>query len=163
MRLRDRLRIPKKDEWYINKRFFSHPVYKYLVWKITGANESGLLVGREVEVNDAKILRIVDFLGNPNLLDGLYTEFRKMLEKNNYEYIDFYVYGIEDAHLENAGFILKTEEDRVIIPNYFEPFDQRNIEIYGTSEISNIRACKADADQDRPNFSHFMSERVKSE
>ena len=44
-----------KNEWYINKRFFRHPIYKYLLWKITdSAQEKGLIVGREIELNGAK-------------------------------------------------------------------------------------------------------------
>ena len=145
--------IPLKNAWYINKRFFRHPVYKYLIWKIIKAGqEKGLIVGREIEINGAKILRIVDFMGAPELWDGLYDQFELLINTNNYEYVDFYVCGIDNIHLERAGFVLKTETDPNIIPNYFEPFVQCNVDIYGTSTMPDVRMCKADADQDRPNF-----------
>lgn len=144
--------IPRKDEWYINKRFFLHPVYDYLVWKIVeSGQDKGILIGRELCVNDAVIMRVVDFLGKPAILDGLYGSFQQLMEEYHYEYIDFYITGIDDIHLNNAGFVLKTEDDKNIIPNYFEPFVQENIEIYGTSTVEHVRMCKADADQDRPN------------
>lgn len=143
--------IPLKDEWYINKRFFSHPVYKYKIWKIIAGNEAGLLVGREIDVNGIKILRLVDFMGKGDLLDGLYDEFHSLIEENKYEYIDFYIYGVDDIHLTRAGFTLKTEDDANVIPNMFEPFVQKNSILYGAGDIADMRLCKADADQDRPN------------
>ena len=142
--------IPLKNEWYINKRYFCHPIYEYLVWEIISENENGILVGREIQQNGTRILRIVDFIGSPELLDGLFDEFFAL--KQNYEYIDFYVHGVDDIHIMNAGFTLKTEDDGNVIPHYFEPFIQSNIDVYGTSEIPNVRMCKADADLDRPNI-----------
>lgn len=144
--------IPLKDAWYINKRFFQHPVYTYLVWAITDSGkQEGVLVGRVIEVNGRKVLRLVDFMGNQELFDGLYDAFELLINNGRYEYIDFYIYGVDEINMEKAGFALRTEQDRNIIPNYFEPFVQTNVDIYGTSEVSNVRMCKADADQDRPN------------
>ena len=73
-----------------------------------------------------------------------------MLKEKN-EYIDIYEVGIEDATLEEAGFIERKEEDSNIIPNYFEPFVQKNIEIYYMSNCKDkFRIFKGDGDQDRP-------------
>jgi len=145
--------LPLKNTWYLEKRFLNHPVYEYCVWAIVKSDEkSGVLIGREIEVNGRKILRIVDFIGEQELLCGLYDAFELLIDVNGYEYIDFYVVGIEDICLINAGFTLKAEDDNNIIPNYFEPFVQTNVDIYGTSEASDVRMCKADADQDRPNW-----------
>ena len=53
--------------------------------------------------------------------------------------------------MRRAGFTRKDPEGQNVIPNYFEPFLQQNIALaYVTSE-PNVRVCKADADQDRPN------------
>jgi len=146
--------IPLKDSWYINKRYFSHPIYRYLVWLISGAYEKSILVGREAVKDGVKILRIVDYIGNPDLLDGLYDAFAGLLDERGYEYIDFYIHGIDETHLRNAGFTLKNDLGGNVIPNYFEPFVPENIEIFGTSEAPCVRMCKADADQDRPNYSN---------
>ena len=141
--------IPLKDLWYVNKRFFCHPINNYIIWEIASQSEKGLLIGREIEVNGTKVLRIVDFIGKPTLLDGLYDELHSL--KQHYEYIDFYIYGVDDIHILNAGFVLKTEDDDNVIPDYFQPFLQHNIDIYGTSEVPDVRMCKGDADLDRPN------------
>ena len=144
--------IPLKNEWYINKRYFCHPVYRYCVWEIVASKSNGILVGREIDVDGTKILRIVDFIGIEDLIGGLYDEFQILAVENGYEYIDFYIHGVEDIHLINSGFTLRTKCDPNVIPNYFEPFLQENVEIYCTSDSACVRICKADADQDRPNF-----------
>ena len=144
--------IPLKNAWYMNKRFFGHPIYTYLVWAIVDSGEKkGFLVGREIALHEKKVLRVVDFWGEQELVGGLFDAFGQLLNVGAYEYVDFYILGVDDVHLRNAGFVHKTEEDPNIIPNYFEPFVQSNIDIYGTSTIPDVRMCKADADQDRPN------------
>ena len=50
-----------------------------------------------------------------------------------------------------AGFTEVNEEDGNIIPNYFGPFLQENIDIWVDSKDKNSLFTKADADQDRPN------------
>ncbi|EOW3520763.1 hypothetical protein ACOWVB_000374 [Campylobacter coli] len=50
------------------------------------------------------------------------------------------------------GFNLKKQEDKNIIPNYFEPFEKKNILIkfaYKT-KVNNYAIFKGDSDQDRP-------------
>ena len=69
-----------------------------------------------------------------------------------YEYIDFYLYGIEDDILRDAGFVLQ-DDDVNIIPNYFEPFVQKNISLdFYADSLEEIILFKGDGDQDRPNF-----------
>lgn len=38
-----------------------------------------------------------------------------------------------------------------IMPDYFAPFEQRNIDIYYMSEIEDVILFKGDGDMDRPN------------
>ena len=67
------------------------------------------------------------------------------------EYADFYVQGFENQYIFEAGFSERIEGDENVIPNYFSPFEQRNIEIYVSGNIEKGLFCKADGDQDRPN------------
>ena len=60
---------------------------------------------------------------------GTQNQFSKLLGKYDAEYIDFYNFGIEDTTLHNAGFSKKTNSDKIVIPNYFEPFEMKNIDI----------------------------------
>lgn len=147
--------IPYKDNWYLNKRYFKHPWYHYQVYGLYTVEKQtveALMVTREVECNGEKILRIVDYIGNQQLFSGLSNEFENMVKENNYEYIDFYVYGFDEKVICDAGFQRREENDENIIPNYFEPFLQENVEIWAHYKEEGTLFFKADGDQDRPNI-----------
>lgn len=143
---------PYKESWYIKKRYFGHPIYSYRIFGIGKNGFEAVLFGREINIDHTKIFRIVDFLGDEKVFTHIVKAFDEIIEKNDYEYIDFYQYGIDEKILKDAGFI-KKETGKNIIPNYFEPFERKNIEIYFfTSDRENIRFFKGDCDQDRPNY-----------
>lgn len=144
--------IPYKDSMYFDKRYFKHPIYKYIVWGVYTEKHiiDAIVVGREIKIEDRKVLRVVDYIGCKELISTLKEDFQEILTKNEYEYIDFYCYGFEHKTLVKAGFVLRDDNDINIIPNYFEPFVKKNIDIWFDSSEENITICKADADQDRP-------------
>ncbi|KGG79681.1 hypothetical protein Y919_10575 [Caloranaerobacter azorensis H53214] len=146
--------IPYKDNWYVNKRYFCHPYYKYNVYGLeerTG-KIGALMMARVVEYNGRKVFRIVDYIGNQKLFAGLSKEFQEMIKDNGFEYIDFYTYGFDEESILKAGFKLRTDDDPNIIPNYFEPFVRKNIDIWAHYKIDGTLFFKADGDQDRPNI-----------
>ncbi|MFF5996809.1 hypothetical protein AAGS61_19030 [Lysinibacillus sp. KU-BSD001] len=145
--------IPYKDNYYINKRYFKHPIYEYKVYGVKRLNEevNAILVCREVQCSGAKILRIMDYIGEERLLEGLSKELSMLLSQGNYEYIDFYAYNFNSQFILNAGFMLREEKDPNIIPNYFEPFLQENVDIWVHYKEPGTKFFKADGDQDRPN------------
>lgn len=140
---------------YFNKIYFNHPYYKYEIIGIkNNFNEiESIMVLREIKIKESKCLRIIDFLGEESNLINIEGWLKNKILKNNYEYVDFYEIGIKDEILLKIGFKERKENDRNIIPNYFEPFEQRNIEIYfGTSCKEKFRMFKGDGDQDRPSI-----------
>ena len=146
-------RKPYKEPWYINKRYFEYPFYKYGVY---GINKNGqiesILITRVVHANGAKILRIVDFIGIDEDLVGISEGLNKLIYTHRYEYIDFYLYGIDDGILKKAGFLLRSDNDEITLPYYFEPFKQENHDIlFFSTEKDKIYIFKGDGDQDRPN------------
>lgn len=146
--------IPYKDFWYINKRFFKHPYYRYHVYALKYINKDvyeALIIMRECEITNNKVIRIVDYYGNKELFQYSHLFFGKILVENNYEYIDFYVLGFKEEYIIGAGF--NGREDNNIIPNYFEPFVKTNVDIWVNYPqwCTNVQIYKADADQDRPN------------
>ena len=145
--------IPYKDYWYINKRYFNHPYYKYKVYALQDSNGlvGALMMTRSVECNGSKVLRIVDYIGNQKLFAGLGRALEGMLKNNGYEYIDFYTLGFDEDYIFRAGFSLRIEQDSNIIPNYFEPFVRENAEIWAHYKHEGTLFFKADGDQDRPN------------
>lgn len=145
--------IPYKDNWYINKRFFNHPYYKYSVYGLQGESGkvSALMMTRSIRCNGRKVLRIVDYIGNQKLFASLGKEIERLIKKHGYEYIDFYTLGFNEEYILSAGFKLRTEDDPNIIPNYFEPFVRENADIWAHYKLDGTLFFKADGDQDRPN------------
>lgn len=143
---------PYRDERYILHRYWEHPVYEYQYFAIMNEEEcKGLLIGRELDVCGTQCFRIVDFYGEANELRYIGNELDNIMKKKNYEYIDFCNFGIAPSLMREAGFEI-VGQDSNIIPHYFEPFEQRNIEIYVYSNsLKDITLFKAFSDQDRPN------------
>ena len=145
--------IPFKDDWYINKRFFDHPYYKYSVYGLQDENgkTGALMMTRSIECYGRKVLRIVDYIGDQILFSGLGKRFKTLIKENGYEYIDFYTFGFNEGYILDAGFKLRTDYDPNIIPNYFEPFARENVDIWVHYKLEGTLFFKADGDQDRPN------------
>lgn len=144
---------PFKSKIYLINRFAKHPVYKYHFYGIyDGEKLSSILIGKFVDINGGKILRIVDVLGSLEEVGNIYEDFQTILRETGSEYVDFLCFGIDDSVFQRMGFDkLNPEQEELIIPNYFEPFEARNIVINGAYKPAE-RYCmfKADADQDRP-------------
>lgn len=144
--------IPYKDDWYIGHRFFDYPIYKYEVYGIINNEKAeGIIVLRRQNLNGRIAIRVVDYIGNPKVISSAGNFFYQLLDNQDVEYIDFYCHGFNNDAISEAGFILLDENDENIIPNYFSPFLQENIEIWVDSAKPNSLFSKADADQDRPN------------
>lgn len=144
--------MPHKDPWYINKRYFKHPIYHYDAYGIyDGKVVKAIFFTREINVEGASILRIVDYIGEHKMLPGIYDALDSLVKEHDYEYIDFFEFGIDDQLLYDAGFKNREDYDN-IIPNYFEPFVRENIDIWAHYKLDGTTFFKADGDQDRPNF-----------
>lgn len=143
--------VPQKDDCYIKKRFFQNPIYTYDVLGFFKDGRCGaVMISRVQEYNNSRAIRIVDFLGEYSLLANAGSYLRELMKNIGAEYIDFYNIGIDKAVLRRAGFIERTENDTNIIPNYFGPFVQENIDIWVRCANDNAVFCKGDGDQDRP-------------
>ena len=141
-----------KSPEYFNKRYFKHPYYKYHIL-VKSKNTNSILVYRIVKENGENCIRIIDFLGDEKGFNELANYLVEKMFQEKHEYIDIYEIGLEDSTLKNMGFIERTEDDINIIPNYFEPFVQKNIEIYYMSNCKDkFRMFKGDGDQDRPSI-----------
>ncbi|MBD5522985.1 MAG: hypothetical protein HDR04_00915 [Lachnospiraceae bacterium] len=144
-------KTPYKDKKYIKHRYFDHPVYQYDIYEIVNKERRSFVIMREVEVNHSKAAKIIDYIGEDEDLIGLEGEWDRILEERGYEYIDFYCYGISDDIMCQSGFIKRESNDVNIIPNYFEPFEARNVDIYFVSNVlDKLHLYRGDGDQDRP-------------
>lgn len=144
-------KVPYKNSRYIKRRYFEHPYYQYQIFQLSDYDTMALLIGRVIDVNGRSVFRIVDYIGNHNLLGSCGEFLNNLLQSNEYEYVDFYNLGIDKDLFEKAGFACRDTDDMNIIPNYFEPFIQQNVDIYVAHKNSNVIFCRGDGDQDRPN------------
>ena len=144
---------PRRSPAYIEHRYYKHPYFNYKLWGIQSKDGiKSAFAAREEVVGEAKVLRIVDFFGRDRDLAGIGGELDRLLLEKDYEYIDFYCYGIDEEIMKKAGFLLREENDSNIIPNYFDPFEQKNVEIYFYTWFKeNIHVYRGFGDQDRPN------------
>ena len=79
-----------------------------------------------------------------------------LLDEYKAEYLDIYSYDVPIDIIDKAGFLDRQEYDNLIIPNYFEPFERKNVDLRYAYEITesqeDVRLFKSDGDQDRPSI-----------
>ena len=143
-----------KSPEYIRKRFFEHPYYTYKKWIIMDENGNGVgvLFGREIVVENTKILRFVDYRGELLYLEKIGSAVHDLIKVEGYEYVDLMASDLTEIKMNDAGFHLLDPNGKTIIPHYFEPFVRENIKNYYQTNYDLV-IFKADGDQDRPNRS----------
>ena len=135
--------IPGKSDAYVESRYSRHPWYQYMV---AGRTAMRLCRG----ASDTDVLRIVE-CGSLESLANM--RWQSVSDDTRKVFIDFYCAGFDSDGLEAIGFTRRIA-DEVIIPNHFEPYEHRNIDInYAVKAPKGMpwRIVKADGDQDRPN------------
>lgn len=143
---------PYKDAWYIDHRFLQHPIYHYDVYGVMDGTECKALFVTRMQLYESRsALRIVDYIGDQTYYSSIGSFINARINDGKCEYADFYCLGFENGQIEKAGFVLRTENDPNIIPNYFYPYEQSNVEIYCAAKSEDVVITKADGDQDRPN------------
>lgn len=144
-----------KDETFFNNRYIKHPYYKYKIYWIYHSKDSiGFFVTRICKFKERRALRIVDFFGYDDALIGINNPLEKLLTEIDAEYVDFYEYGIDDLVMSKSELNRNNFNNEIIIPNYFEPFVKKNINLrwaIKSNSSTMIPMFKGDCDQDRPN------------
>jgi len=145
----------KTTAYFINK-YLKNPFYNYQLFQLEIEDgRKALIVLRAINITKSKIIRVIDFEGDESIISHAGDFFLKIIQRENAEYIDFLQYGIHKKYFLSCGFKLLNIDNSVIVPNYFEPFVQKNIPLlfsYKLSNNKNIRIFKGDGDQDRPNL-----------
>jgi len=150
--------IPKKSPTYIINRYLESPFYKYYAFgALINKKIVNIVVLRNCFYKKKIAVRIVDYIGCQKYFKYLDVLFKKILNKNNVEYIDLYSHGISFSEIKKSGLIIKDSKDSNIIPNLFEPFKKINHKIiYGylcdNKNRKKVKFFKGDSDMDRPNI-----------
>lgn len=151
------LQRPRKSWAYVVSRYIEHPWYDYALRAVEHNGEPvALVVWRQVECNGSRILRVVDIIGDTDWLSDSTQLLRAELVRANAEYIDIMQVGTPGEVLSKGCFIGPEQYVELILPNYFSPFEARNIDIHLAyrafqSDSGPLRLYRADSDQDRPN------------
>lgn len=142
---------PRKSKQYFINRYLRHKFYHYELQGIyKNENLLGAFIVREIVINGVRVCRIIDYIGE--FVKGCYGEFQRLLIDKNAEYIDLLCHIPNNAEILDMGFRQKMTKE--IIPNYFEPYEKRNIDVAFAYKSKNLPYVffKGDSDQDRPNF-----------
>lgn len=145
---------PKKDVWYLARRYFAFPRLSYQVYAARKKGELlAYLVCRVVDSGQGKVLRIADFIGPAEILPRLGRAMDGLLLASGAEYAELYCAGLTPGLLAAAGFCERAEGSADLLPNYLTPPVFENTDYYYfTSEPQDFVMFKADGDQDRPNL-----------
>lgn len=147
--------VPTKSPAQFAARYLDHPFYTYRLYRAETGGTAAIVAVRACEHDGAQALRIVDLLGDPAALAGCGTALDALAAEDGSEYIDFYC-SQRLVPLVEAGFDMLETQGPLILPSYFEPFDQSNVDILysldGPGGDAAIVICKGDCDQDRPSL-----------
>ena len=149
--------VPTKSWSYVNERFLSHPWYQYQVSLVQSSTRpAAVVVWREVRMLGTVALRIVDIIGEVAWIADARSAFIEELTAANAEYVDLMQFGVSLDVVTAGGFVSPSDYPGLIVPNYFSPFEQRNVSVdlavkRFDDEQGKLRFFRADSDQDRPN------------
>ncbi len=149
--------VPIKSKDYLVNRYLKHPIYKYHIFAVSSKKIKCLCVFRIVNIKNTNIIRMVDYIGSNQSFGILKNFFISILDKYNAEYLDFYSFGIPSKILGRSGLINKKENKNFVVPDWFDPFVYKNIDIpigclnLKKKDKNKFRIFKGDGDQDRPN------------
>jgi len=151
---------PHKSKNYILKRYVKHPYFFYTFHEVYEKNfYLGLVVSREVEHLSGRALRIIDVFAENNNISRIINEFASILKKSCYEYIDVYASNLDMKLLRKGNYELISDSQKITIPDYFSPFEQKNIDIhFFTTDNQPTYLFKGDGDQDNPRIKKKYSE-----
>lgn len=147
---------PRKTLTYFINKYLYHPVFKYIFWGIYHNDQLvSIWALRRIIVDGSSIFRVCDVLGRIENVPDLTESLQEILRTESCEYIDFLNHGINPEVFKTIGFsMLDYENDKTIIPQYFEPFELKNVQLdvsYKAKYVEYV-VFKADGDQDRPNI-----------
>ena len=149
-------KTPLKSNEYLINRYLKNPFFKYFIFStFKKKTPQALIVIKPIKFKNSIALRLVDYIGSETSFLSIYDMCNQILESFNAEYLDIYSYGISPKILKQAGFTNRYLNRDLIVPDYFDPYIEKNIDIYcaiKTQLNKKIMLFKGDGDGDRPNI-----------
>lgn len=147
-------KIPYKTKEFFIRRYVKHPYFSYIYHEVRLKDVfQGFIVSREVKHDRGIALRIIEVVSHNKNTTSIINDFATVLNDSAYEYIDVYASGLDKNILTSKNYENINDADGTIVPEYFQPFEMKNIDIhYVSTAKETITLFKGDGDQDRPNF-----------
>ena len=146
-----------KNNYFLINKYIKNSFYNYKIFRIKNLENriENMIVIRMIKTKKSKCIRVVDLFGNFKKIITVIYLFHELIKKYNAEYLDFYSSKKIPSSL--LKYINKNSfKKKIIIPNYYEPFVQKNIKIrYGILFKKNKRNYvffKSEGDSERPNI-----------
>ncbi|ABK42678.1 hypothetical protein Mmc1_0151 [Magnetococcus marinus MC-1] len=145
--------VPAKSNRYLQSRYLEHPYYDYQLFGVVrGEQPVALLVARKVCHGGHCALRVVDYVGELHHLGACGGALSQQIVQQQCEYVDLWAHLPDTTPLQQAGLHRVDAQGELMVPNYFEPFEARNVCIYYAFKgEAQHRIWRGDGDQDRPN------------
>jgi hypothetical protein len=145
-------KAPGKTAAAFIARYLQHPIYRYRCDVLHRAGSAiGLLATRIATHGGRNVLRVIDYLGPDDAVPGLGALALEQVRSARAEYADVYNWGIDPDLFARAGFSHVDPDGPDIVPDYFEPFEARNIRLrFAIKSDRPVVLFKGDGDQDRP-------------
>ena len=147
--------VPTFSTEYVRNRYVEHPFFDYRLFTIDRDDgKEGLLTMRPVAHEGSRALRWVEYLGDPEALVGIGNSLQSLLRESGAEYIDIYNAGVDPDVFDSAGMRLRSVDSDVVVPDYFAPFEQKNVDIqyaFKSSQGTEPIIYNGHSDMDRPN------------
>lgn len=142
-----------KDIDYLCHRYLNHPRFNYEICEVVlNARTVGILVFRRVFANNRSCIRIIDVVGAEVCLRSAIPPLAQEMIANGDEYIDLVSWGLGNSELEKIGFTDRRKHTNCIVPEFFSPFSQTNVDRWLFTNLPETEIIyKGDGDQDRPN------------
>lgn len=142
-----------KTKEYFAWHYFGHPVYKYhvLAFKDNQTEACKIIVVVRIQsVGNSSCLKVVDIIGDYNFFPEVSQHLDAFMISHSCEFMDCYYTGIETNIFKKAGW-RDVYAGNNIIPEWFAPYERRNVDINYSSSEKGVVLFKGDGDQDRPN------------
>jgi hypothetical protein len=142
-----------KDSDYLCHRYLCHPRFKYEVREVLQNDTTvGVIFFRRLFANNRSCIRIIDVFGAETCLKSAIGPLAQEMHMNGDEYIDLLSWGLDGSQLNEAGFANCREFADCVVPEYFSPFSQTNVDRWLFTNLPDTEIIyKGDGDQDRPN------------
>ena len=135
---------------FIKRRYYNHPYFQYKKYGFIINDKELIIIFRVQSCNGSNALRIIDCIGDHEIIQSITPMIDNIMKNLSCEYVDCYEAGISDTYFEHAGWknVANTGD---IIPEYFSPFEQKNVSIFYMTAHRGTFLFKGDGDMDRPN------------